>query len=476
MVVLPAPLPPSTTLTWAREKPQDRPSKTRRSPRRRWTPSKRTRNSSAGPWSMAPCPPALAIGPPAQHSKGLRERAKPARADAQPHHPIRPPPAVRGRPHLAPGGGGGARSRARARAAALRPAGRLRLQPARLRAPRARELRRALRRHAQARPLPRHESGPFRDDSDRGALRRGGLRPRLARHPGADRLPSALPPQAPGDGLRMPPERGERSAGLGRDLRALAPTRALLRQPLHRQLLPAALPGGERAQPDARPPAAPRAGAALRGLRPPPAPGSGCARPGMGGGDRRLRRRPRARRARRIRPAARVHHPPEPGQSSRQPGLGRPGGARTGRAGAVPVSNPIASLRVRRARMARRGGKMEPRRAAAAIALAITGLAGPAGGAGNAWFEAGHQAAREARAEPADSGRARNVILFLGDGMGITTVTAARILEGQRRGESGEDNVLAFERFPYTAFSKVYATDSQTPESAGTMTAIMTGA
>ena len=36
--------------------------------------------------------------------------------------------------------------------------------------------------------------------------------------------------------------------------------------------------------------------------------------------------------------------------------------------------------------------------------------------------------------------------------------------------------MLAFERFPHTALSKVYTTDEQTPESAGTMTAIVTGA
>jgi alkaline phosphatase len=109
-------------------------------------------------------------------------------------------------------------------------------------------------------------------------------------------------------------------------------------------------------------------------------------------------------------------------------------------------------------------------------ALAFAAVAAPAGAAGNAWFEAGRKAAREAGAEPVDSGRARNLILFLGDGMSLTTVTAARILDGQRRGESGEENVLSFERFPYTAFSKVYTTDDQTPESAGTMTAIVTGA
>jgi alkaline phosphatase len=71
--------------------------------------------------------------------------------------------------------------------------------------------------------------------------------------------------------------------------------------------------------------------------------------------------------------------------------------------------------------------------------------------------------------------RARNVILFVGDGMGIATVTAARILDGQRRGGGGEDNVLPFERFPQSALSRTYSTDFQVAESAGTMTAMMSG-
>ncbi len=72
-------------------------------------------------------------------------------------------------------------------------------------------------------------------------------------------------------------------------------------------------------------------------------------------------------------------------------------------------------------------------------------------------------------------GRAKNVILFLGDGMGVTTLTAARILEGQMRGESGEENRLSFEEFPYTALSKTYSANQQTSDSAPTMSAIMTG-
>ena len=50
---------------------------------------------------------------------------------------------------------------------------------------------------------------------------------------------------------------------------------------------------------------------------------------------------------------------------------------------------------------------------------------------------------------------ARNVILFLGDGMGVSTVTAARIFKGQQKGQPGEEETLVFEKFPNVAFSKV---------------------
>src|SRR5436190_8983554 len=71
--------------------------------------------------------------------------------------------------------------------------------------------------------------------------------------------------------------------------------------------------------------------------------------------------------------------------------------------------------------------------------------------------------------------KAKNVILFLGDGMGISTLTAARIFEGQRRGESGEENRLSFEEFPFSALSKTYSANQQTSDSAPTMSAIITG-
>ncbi len=88
------------------------------------------------------------------------------------------------------------------------------------------------------------------------------------------------------------------------------------------------------------------------------------------------------------------------------------------------------------------------------------------------WYRSG---AARAAGNGAMLGRARNVILFLGDGMSLTTVAAARILAGQRNGQPGEENQLSWERFPNTALAKTYNTDSQTPDSAGTMTAIMSG-
>lgn len=74
-----------------------------------------------------------------------------------------------------------------------------------------------------------------------------------------------------------------------------------------------------------------------------------------------------------------------------------------------------------------------------------------------------------------DDQQAKNVILFLGDGMSITTLTAARIWQGQQLGGLGEEHFLHFETFPHTALIKTYNTNQQTPDSAGTMSAIMTG-
>ena len=92
----------------------------------------------------------------------------------------------------------------------------------------------------------------------------------------------------------------------------------------------------------------------------------------------------------------------------------------------------------------------------------------------NDWYK-NAQNVLAAKVKQTQQDKAKNVILFVGDGMGISTLTAARILDGQLKGNSGEEGYLSFETFPYSAQVKTYNVDAQTPDSAGTMTAMVTG-
>lgn len=94
--------------------------------------------------------------------------------------------------------------------------------------------------------------------------------------------------------------------------------------------------------------------------------------------------------------------------------------------------------------------------------------------ASNPWYTDA-EAKLDARPHFEGEKKAKNIILFVGDGMGVSTVTAARILEGQLKGMQGEENNLSFDMFPFTGFAKTYNVDAQTPDSAGTMTAMMSG-
>ncbi|NQD38599.1 alkaline phosphatase [Permianibacter sp. IMCC34836] len=68
-----------------------------------------------------------------------------------------------------------------------------------------------------------------------------------------------------------------------------------------------------------------------------------------------------------------------------------------------------------------------------------------------------------------DEPKARNVIFFLGDGMGIAPMTAARVYA------VGEDGELTMDTLPETAFVKTYSNDAQVTDSAPSMSAYMTG-
>jgi len=91
------------------------------------------------------------------------------------------------------------------------------------------------------------------------------------------------------------------------------------------------------------------------------------------------------------------------------------------------------------------------------------------------WWQGGQKALQQRLAVVKNNHKAKNVILFVGDGMGISTITAARIFDGQVKGQSGEENSLSFEKFPHVALIKTYNTNAQVSDSAGTASALNTG-
>jgi alkaline phosphatase len=127
--------------------------------------------------------------------------------------------------------------------------------------------------------------------------------------------------------------------------------------------------------------------------------------------------------------------------------------------------------------------RMKIKKVAAAIALTFAFSAVshadvlPQSQKDSSWYSAAQTklTTKTAQAQATQAIKAKNVILFVGDGMGISTLTAARILQGQRNNQSGEEGYLSFEEFPYSAQVKTYNVDAQTPDSAGTMTAMISG-
>ena len=65
--------------------------------------------------------------------------------------------------------------------------------------------------------------------------------------------------------------------------------------------------------------------------------------------------------------------------------------------------------------------------------------------------------------------KAKNVILFLGDGMSLATIAATRMYMGS------EQTQLSFEKFPHFGLSKTYCVDAQVADSACSATAYLSG-
>ena len=102
-------------------------------------------------------------------------------------------------------------------------------------------------------------------------------------------------------------------------------------------------------------------------------------------------------------------------------------------------------------------GKAPAPTAATSIQVDVPLIERPGGESAAWWFRNG---AAQAAERGAMSGRAKNLILVVGDGMSLPTVAAARVLEGQREGRSGEEQKLAWEAFPATALSRTYNTNA----------------
>lgn len=91
-------------------------------------------------------------------------------------------------------------------------------------------------------------------------------------------------------------------------------------------------------------------------------------------------------------------------------------------------------------------------------------------------YAAQGRAQLEARlARPVNTGKAKNLIIFIGDGMGVSTLTAARIWQGQKAGRDGESVETAIDAMPHAAMVKTYSHDFQVSDSAATASAIVTG-
>jgi len=75
---------------------------------------------------------------------------------------------------------------------------------------------------------------------------------------------------------------------------------------------------------------------------------------------------------------------------------------------------------------------------------------------GSFWNEQARLSIEEVLQRRENTRIAKNVIMFLGDGMGVSTVTAGRIRKGQMKGQLGEDFLTEMEQFTYSGLAKTY--------------------
>lgn len=91
------------------------------------------------------------------------------------------------------------------------------------------------------------------------------------------------------------------------------------------------------------------------------------------------------------------------------------------------------------------------------------------------WYEKNQQLlmSRMSNFQSEQLPRVKNVVVFIGDGMGATTITAARMLK--RQVTKNLNAQLSFDDFPATAVMQTDIFNSQIPESAASSTALFCG-
>ena len=96
------------------------------------------------------------------------------------------------------------------------------------------------------------------------------------------------------------------------------------------------------------------------------------------------------------------------------------------------------------------------------------------------WVKKGEDELTKATSIQKIESKAKNIILFIGDGMSLPTLTASRIYKAQREvnfdgSVNGEESLLFFETLPHVGLSKTYSIDRQTTDSAASATSMVTG-
>lgn len=94
----------------------------------------------------------------------------------------------------------------------------------------------------------------------------------------------------------------------------------------------------------------------------------------------------------------------------------------------------------------------------------------------NFWTNNGHEELLKELLECQITKKAKNIILFIGDGMGPSTIAAARIYKNQRMINSTLPDInLSFDSFANVGLVKTHSVDDYVADSSSTATAILTG-